>query len=88
MEKRAEMRMAAASNYWKRRWGEPVPSMTPQFAEQVIGRWRNNAQRGIVAIPMENHNHTGQHTARSTQRTTIGGITYELKPGESFLGSK
>lgn len=88
MEKRAETRMAAARNYYARMWGTPVPEMTPKFAERVISRWRADIQQGIVAIPVENHNHSGQHAAKPIQKTSVGGITYELRPGESFFRSK
>lgn len=85
MEKRAEIRMKAASNYYMRRWGEPVPPMTHRFAEHVIARWQEDAKKGIVAIPVADH---GGRPTDPTRRFDLGGLTLELKPNQLALGSK
>lgn len=85
METRAEIRMAAAANYYARRWGYPVPEMTPRFAETIIARWRDDAKRGIVAIPAEE---SRNHKPIITERNHIdfGGSSINMGIGEVAIG--
>ena len=56
--------MAAAANYYERRWGKPIPDMTPAFAETIITRWRADVNKGIVAIPSQDTNPAHSHPVR------------------------
>ncbi len=85
MENRAETRMAAAANYYARRWGQPVPAMTPRFAELIITRWKAAVQQGIVAIPTED---SRNHKPSAPQRThfDFGGSSIDLGRNEIAIG--
>ena len=86
MENRAEIRMAAAANYYARCWGQPVPDMTPRFAENVIARWRINAENGKIAIPTEQSRNHRQPAFEGTNHFDFGGSSIEVGTNEAVIG--